>query len=187
MAAKRKLLQWMRDTLNNHVQERVDPPAERKAMDAAYKKVAPLVSRMVQKKYKPIEMEILRKYEVASRDACIRMTLPDSRVVSFDYRTEDEAPLVAEMRNCRGRMFLADDPLMIAYDAYKKAEEAHKDERQRRVAAYGTLIRSAATVEDIIEVWPEAAALLPATAMMAPLTPEQLALIDTDMLERKAA
>lgn len=185
--SKRKLLQWMRDTLTNHAKERVDPPAERKAMDAAYKKAAPLVSRMVQKKYKPTEMEILRKYEVATRDDCIRMTLPDSRVVTFNYRTEDEAPLVAQANNRRGRMFLADEPLMLAYDAYTKAEEAHKDERQRRVAAYGTLIRSAATVEDIVEVWPEAAALLPATAMMAPLTPEQLALINTDMLERKAA
>lgn len=183
--AKRRLLEWMRQTLNEHVYKSVDPAAERKAMDSAYRKVAPMVARMVARKFKPEEMKILTKYGVSTEDTCIRITMPDSRVVEFELR-EAEAVTVPYGR-CQNRMYLGDDILMAAYDAHAKAVEAHKDETARRIEAYRTLIRSAATVEDIVEVWPEAAKLLPATAVMAPLTEEQLALIRADTSQRVAA
>lgn len=183
--AKRKLLQWMRDRLSTHVHQKIDPPAERKAMDAAYKKVAPLVTKLVQAKYKPADMAVLKKYEVAQVEDCIRLTLPDARVVEFSFR--DGGGPVTPAGRCYNRMYLADEAIAAAFDAHTKAVEAHADETRRRLEAYATLIRSSATVEDIIAVWPEAAELLPATAVMAPLSPEQLAIIKADTVERKAA
>lgn len=183
--AKRRLLEWMRDTLNAHVCNNVDPAVERKAMDTAYRKVAPMVTRLVAKKYKPADMEVLAKYEVSHLDSCIRLTLPDARVVEFNYR--DGEGVVTALGKCYSRMYLADDLLASAFDTYVAAKDAHEKETKRRVAAYYALIRSAATVEDLVEVWPEAAALLPATQIMAPLTDEQLALIRADTLQRKAA
>lgn len=185
--AKRRLLEWMRDRLNAHVSEKVDPPLERRAMDAAYRKLAPAVTRVVQKKYKPTDMAVLEKYEVARRDTCVTLTLPDARVVQFRYRTEEEAPTVAATRDCCSRMYLADESLAQLYDAHWKAAEAHKNETKRRVEAYRTLVKFAVTVEDVVEVWPEAAQILPATALSAPLTDAQLALIRADTSERAAA
>lgn len=183
--AKRPLREWMRDVLNRHVSSKIDPPAERKAMDAAYRKAAPMVSRMVARKFKPEEMKILTKYGVSNLDTCIKITMPDARVVEFELR-EADAVAVPSGR-CQGRMYLGDDILMAAYDAHHKSVEAHENETNKRIAAYRALIQSASTVEDIIAVWPEAAALLPATAVMAPLTDEQLALIRADTTEREAA
>lgn len=184
--AKRKLLEWMRDRLNQHVNDNVDPPAERKALDTAYRKIAPMITRLVAQKYKPTDMAILEKYGAASLDDCIRLTLPDSRVVEFEYR-HGEGATTPNARGCQSRMYLANEIIAAAFDAHATAKEAHEKETQKRITAYRTLIRSASTVEDLVEVWPEAAALLPATAVMAPLTEEQLALIRADTTERKAA
>jgi hypothetical protein len=180
------MLQWMRDKLSSHVHSKVDPPVERKAMDAAYKKVAPLVSKVVQAKFKPADMKVLAKYKVAQPDKCIRLTLSDMRVVEFKFRSDEDAPL-APRTNCYDRMFLGDEALTAAFDAYMKAKDAHDDETKKRLCAYASLIRNSSTVEDIIEVWPEAAALLPATEIMAPLSPEQLAIIKADADQRLAA
>jgi hypothetical protein len=183
--AKRKMAEWMRDKLVCHVKRTVDPQAERKAMDVAYKKVAPMVTKVVVKKYKPADMDVLAKYDLTYLDGCIRLTLSDSRVEEFDYR--DGEGVRVPNHNCHSRMFLADEPLTEAFDAYSKAKQAHEVERERRIEAYRTLIRSAAFVEDLIEMWPEAATLLPASAMVAQLTPEQMALVQADTHERKAA
>lgn len=183
--AKRRLLEWMRDRLSSHVHEKVDPAAERKAMDVAYRKITPMVTRMVARKFKPEEMKILAKYSVSNEDTCIHITMPDSRVVEFELREADA--VTVPYGRCQNRMYLGDDVMMAAYDVHQKAVEAHEAETKRRIEAYRVLIRSATTVEDIVEVWPEAAALLPATAVMAPLTEDQLALIRADTQQREAA
>lgn len=182
--AKRRLLEWMRRRLYLHVEEAVDPPAERKAMDAAYRKAAPMVTRLVHKKFKPADMLVLEKYGVANAETEIKLTLPDARVVQFKLR-EDDAVKTADRYG--SKMYLADHALMEAFDAHAKTVDAYEAETKRRQEAYRALIRSAAYVEDIVEVWKEAAALLPATALTAPLTPDQMALIRADTAQRKVA
>lgn len=184
--AKRQLLNWMRDKLLTHVNAKVEPTKEKKKMDTTYAKLAPMVTRLVEAKFKPADMAVLAKYSVAKRDDCINITLPDARVVNFNFR-KDEGPMVAMQRNCHGRMYLGDDRLAAAFTQHAAAVSAYTDERERRIAAYAALVRNARFVEDVVEVWPEAAALLPATVVMAPLAPEQIALIRADTVDRKAA
>lgn len=183
--AKRRMREWMRDRLIMHVNKTVDPAPERKAMDAAYRKLAPMIARLVAHKFKPADMDVLTKYGVSTADTCIKLTLPDARVVQFQLRATDAVRV--PVGRCSGRMFLADHAIMAAYDHYSETLAAHKDETRRRVEGYDALIRNASSVEDIVAVWPEAAALLPATAIMAPLTREQLALIELDRSQRRAA
>lgn len=182
--AKRKMLSWMRLQLINHVNEHVVPLNEKKALDAAYKRLEPMVTKIVQKKFPPNEMEILLKYGVAEHDNCIRITLNDSRVVTFSY--EGDGVLVPNY-SCSSRMYLADARATAAYDAYEKACELYETETNRRREAYKHMINSAMYFEEIVAIWPKAAELLPETALSAPLTPEQIAAIKFDQEEREAA
>lgn len=108
--AKRRLLEWMRERLNRHVSEKVDPVVERKAMDGAYRKIAPMVIRMVARKFKPEEMKVLAKYGVSDKDTCIRITMPDSRVVAFELRETDAVTVPSG--GCQNRMYLGDEAMM---------------------------------------------------------------------------
>jgi hypothetical protein len=184
--AKRRLLQWMRDRLVSHAEKTVAPAKETKAFDAAYAKAEPLVRKIVEAKFKPADMAICEKYGVARRDQCIRVQLADGSVEEFSFVDKEASPLVVG-RSCYDRMYVADAKASAAIEAWKAARDALEDEKKRRVAAYTALVAASTTIEDIAAVWPEAAIVLPPATDLIPLGPEQIALVETDMRERKAA
>jgi len=184
--AKRPLRQWMRDKLVNYAGEHVSPAAEAKALKIAYVKAAPLVRKLVERKYKPADMLICKKYELAKPDACIRIRWENGSVDQFNFSTEEEAPLVAG-GNCYNRMYIGDEKTMVAVETWKKAKEAFDVEKAKRVAAYRALVLGSGTVEEVLAVWPEVASLLPAENAVIALGPDQMALVAADLKERKVA
>lgn len=184
--AKRKLLQWMRDLLTKHAEAVVIPLAEKKALDAAYKKAAPLVRALVEKRFPPADMKVLKKYGAACELCAAKMTLPNGVVTEFKFNEGDQ-PLGRDSYEYRHVMHLGDAKLAAAVEVWLAAIETFKAERAKRLTAYKALIAGSSNVEDIVDFWPEAKGILPAGSPPIPLGPEQIALVKADLRERKAA
>lgn len=184
--AKRRLMQWMRDSLKGHANTVVVPPKERKALDAAYRKAEPLVLAMVAKRFPPAEMKVLAKYGCTAALTKVRVQLPNGAVLQFEFDGE-RAPKTPDTYSYRNTMFVADATTGAAIERWEAAVKAYEEERQKRLAAYKALIDGASYIEDVIDVWPEAAGVLPAGSPPIPLGPEQIALVKADLRERKAA
>lgn len=184
--AKRKMLQWMRERLNSRLYEIVSPAEQKTALDAAYKVAAPLVIKAVHEKYPLRDMKVCEKYGVAENDDCIQVQLSNGVVTQFRFAAE-QGPLVVKTRGCRTRMYLVDETTSSAIEIWNTAVENLDQESKRRINAYRALISSANTLDDLLEIWPEAARIVPeANAVMA-LGPEQIALVKADQAERQAA
>jgi hypothetical protein len=184
--AKRKLLQWMRERLISHADKIVIPVAEKKALDAAYRKALPKVLAVVQKKFPPAEMKVLAKWRAVCNCDAAKLQYPTGVVTEFKFHADDK-PQRASDYEYRGQMYLVDAATAAAVDAWKSAAELYESERGKRLVAYKALIAGASTVEDLTDVWPEAKGILPAGSPLIPLGPEQIALVKADQRERKAA
>lgn len=183
--AKRRLLQWMRDRLNSHADKVVLPVAEKKVLDAAYKRAEALARSAVQKKYPPADMRVLEKYKCVSREVSIKFQLPNGVVTQFMFNGDDRLAIPSSWSY--NEIFLADTATANAIEKWTTARDAFKTERTKRLTAYKALIDGSGYVEDIAEFWPEAKAILPAGSPPIPLGPEQIALVKADLRERKAA
>lgn len=185
--AKRRMLQWMRDKLISHVSNHVSPVAEAKVLAAAYKKAEPLVRKIVETKFKPADMAVCEKYGLTQRDRCVRVQYPSGVVQEFQFENDEAAPIIASKGNCYSRVYIADEKAAVAIEAWNTATEAFKKEKTIRVNAYKALVLASGTLDDVIEAWPEVADLIPAANSLIPINPEQIAILKTDLRERKAA
>lgn len=185
MAAKRKLLQWMRERLSSHAEKVVLPAKELKALEAAYAKASALVTAAVVKRYPAADMKVLERYSAGERRSTYRLQFPNGVVTEFKFEDE-KGPYTPDLgyNSC---MFLVDAPTAAAVDRWLTTRGEYDEERKKRLAAYGALIAGAGYVEDITDVWPEVRGILPAGSPPIPLGPEQIALVKSDMKERKAA
>jgi hypothetical protein len=184
--AKRKLLQWMRERLKEHAAKVVTCSAEKKTLDAAYSKALPLVTAIVQHKFPPSDMKILRKWQNACDCGDAKLSIPDGAVVEFKFEAGDY-PLRPSGYEFNRQIFVAPASVASAVEKWKAASDAYKAERKKRITAYGAMIDGSSTVEDLIAMWPEAAGVLPAGSPPIALGPEQIAIIKADLRERKAA
>ena len=89
--AKTRLNEGHRSFLNTLANKVATCPAEIAAEDVAYKKAAPMVRAVVTTRFPTKDMAVLRKYEVAGTDECIRLRLTAGGVVEFNYRDKAEA------------------------------------------------------------------------------------------------
>lgn len=185
MAAKRRLLQWMRERLSSHADKVVLPAKELKALEAAYAKAAPLVLAVVAKRFPVADMKVLLRYESGSKCQKTKLQFPNGVVTEFTF-ADGEGPITPN-NNSYGRMYLADAATATAVDKWELTRGEYDEERKKRLAAYGALIAGASYVEDITDVWPEVKGILPAGSPPIPLGPEQIAMVKSDLKERKAA
>lgn len=179
---KTRLNMSMRDRLTGLADRTIQPKAELAALEEAYAVAEPLVREIVKQKFPPKDMEILKKYQKAFTDDCIKLRLADGDVEVFHFKPET-GPLVAS-KTYNGQMYLADEEASRAVEKWVSARENYEAERKERLSAYRALIHQANNLEDLAEVWPEAATLFPPNLPMA-LGPEQVALVKRDVQERK--
>lgn len=184
--AKRKLLQWMREQLKEHAEKVVLCSAEKKALDAAYKKAAPLVTAIVHQKFPPAEMKILSKWKCGSVKDDPKLSIPDGTVIQFVFE-RDDYPACPSGYEYNRQIYIANATVAAAVEKWIAARDAYKAERKKRLDAYSAMIDGSSTVEDLIGVWPEVAGVLPAGSPPIALGPEQIAIIKADLRERKAA
>lgn len=153
--AKTRLCYQHRNYLNDLAKKLVHAPAEQSAMDAAYSAAAVAISAMVVAKYPIKDMLVLKRYDAARFDQCIFLDDAGGRM-RFDFRTEEEAPLVPCRFGCNSRVFVPDPEIRAITDAWNDAVFAHKEALAAKLGDYRSLIAAAKTFEDVVEIWPEA-------------------------------
>jgi hypothetical protein len=180
---KRRMSDDIRYRLRGLADQLVKPIRLAEALEAAYKKAAPVVRKVVEAKYPPKDMRILAKYEAAGPDKCVKVQLANGTVEKFDFT--DDAPFVVSSY-CSNRMYLAGDA-SGAIEDWAAARDKFNEERKRRLADYNSLILTAKYVEEITGVWPEAEKLLPKRQELVALNDDVLARIKRDIAERSRA
>ena len=180
--AKRRLLEWMRDKLRKHASDVIIPVKEKRALDEAYKKADASIRATVLKRWPAADMKVLQKHGCASVLVDLRVVFPSGVVTEFLF-AKDEGPLRPDRYQSRDQIHQVDEKTATLIEAWQSADELFKSERKKRCAAYEALIAGSGYVEDITEVWPEVAKLLPAGSPPIPLGPEQIALVRADQKE----
>lgn len=169
--AKTRLNGNHRDLLRRFAMENVRCEAERKAFDRAYAKAAKLVRDAVEKKYPTDEMAVLAKHNVAKPDTCIRGASADGRVIPFNFKSSEDAP-VCPQTYCSTRAIPFSQATVDAVLAYDRAKIALDKAEEDKKGKYLSLIRSATTFEEVVDIWPAAETLrericAPSTAVIA--------------------
>lgn len=157
--------------------EIVAVPVEAKAIDATYKKAAPLVMRDIVAKYPVRDMNVLLKYERASRGDCIRVQMTHGGVTQFRFN-EGRGPITPR-GYCQIHAVKADTTSAI--QDWASAVDAEKTAKAAKIGDYQSLIDFSRTLEDIEAVWPEASKIRSSIVRNLP------ALLSEDVVARIAA
>lgn len=183
--AQTKLLEWHRRELRALMYRVVDCPAEQKAEEQAYQRAAPLIRKMIEKRYPLADMEVLKKYEVLRTDDCVNIQLTAGGVEQFKFKT-DEKVGVPRTGSCSTWVFLADDKITDAMQKWTAARDAAKTALAKKQSDYVSFIETATTFEQIVGIWPEASELAPKIARNLPvaLNDDVIAQITADSKRR---
>ena len=183
--AQKRLNENHRRVLIDYAEQVVDCPKEKAATKKAYDAVAPLVTALVEKMFPPADMAVCKKYDAAWPDTCIKMQMPGGLVDQFTYESEEVAPLVAR-HNCSRQIYLADHKLTAKFEVWVSAAKHYTETKEALLEKYRAFIRNAKTFEEVLEVWPEAAAIAGRIHFNLPiaLSEDDLALIKRDSQAR---
>jgi hypothetical protein len=180
---KTRLTSAARDHLMNLMKETVDCPAERRALDKAYAKLAALVVKVLHAKHPPADMAILRKYDCAQQVVEVKLSLSVGGVVEFKLDPRLHEVWRQPRYGFVGQIYAADDRLTAAYQVWETAMLAHKKARDAKHTDYKALILGSRNLEEVEAIWPAASSArsiivrnLPAT-----LTPEAVERIKADV------
>lgn len=182
--AKIKLNEGHRTMLRNLFRDKVVCPSEDRAVEKAYAKAAPLALKLVHSVHPAEDMDVLRRYGVASQDPCIKVTLTAGGVVQFQFAATD-APW-APKTFCSTRMYLADERATKAVETWTAAIDARQKAWKQKHTDYEALITGSQYLEEVEAVWPEASVLRPKIAgnLPATLTDDAIARIRADAAQR---
>lgn len=147
-----------RQFLRNLAADTVKKLVDAKAMDAAYKLAVPLVRKAVETKYPPKDMEVLKKYECADVDTCVRLQLTAGGIEQFEFCDAD-AVYRPDTGSCRRHIYATDAATSKAVSAYLLEREKFQKLKSQKLGDYIALIDHAQTLEQIESIWPEASAL----------------------------
>lgn len=184
---KTRLNQRMRDVLGAHARKLVSCPKEKAAADESYKATADAVRKLIEARFPPKDMAVLKRYDVGRADPCIRLQLTNGTFYVWQFRPECGVP-VQPGQNCKTH--LADEAVTAAVQNDIKAGDDLKVALEKKLADYYSLIAAATTFEAVCEVWPEAEQVRSqcgATAIVIAVTPDVVARIRADVAGRAEA
>lgn len=184
---KTRLSQGSRSVLQRHATKLVECPKEHAANETAHTAAYAAVRKMVETRYPPKDMAVLKRYGTA--DACleVRIQLAAGGVTKWWFRTADKCPLSPSWTNI---LYITDEATTKVLERHQETERALKDALSKKLSDYVSLISAANTFEDVLEVWPEAEAVRSqcgASAIIVAVTPEVVARIRADVRARAKA
>lgn len=158
--AKLRLNNEHRLFLRRLARNNISCPAEAKTDAEAYEKAAKVVRAAVLERYPTKDMNVLRRYNVAYRDTCLRFQLTAGGVVQFELRGQaEEVGLWVPDLRCSNHIYQIDEAGSALVVASLSAAGALDEAIERKHADYVALIAASQTLEQVEEVWPEAAVL----------------------------
>lgn len=173
-----------RNHLLQLVDTTVDCPAERRTLEKAYAKIAPLAVKVVLAKHPNADMLVLKRYDCAHQVKEIKLSLTVGGVVEFEFDpAQHELYRPEKYRWGASTIYAADERLTAAYQAWEQARDAYQKAVKDKRADYKALVNSARNLEEIEAIWPAAASARSAIIRNLPatLTPDAIARIKADV------
>lgn len=148
--ANLRLTAYARSTLRDLALKLVNCPAERQALESAYVIASRAIRAAAEAKYPPRDMAVLKKYEKAGIDDCIRISVDPGKISRFTFK-DGTGPL---MPDCK--IIILSDTQLASFLDWVDAGTALGTAEKIKLGDYYSLIASARTLEQVVEVWPEA-------------------------------
>lgn len=155
MAKKIPLSNTRRDFISeygiNHIKSSIDRSRERKQQAIMLKEA----NAAIRTKYPEADMAVLRKYELARVDRCLKFQMPSSRVDGFTFNADCDLADIPHRRGCgyyNNDVFPVTEAFEKAFDLHAKHKlEADKLE-QEKIGQFRGFLNACKTVEDVLEV-----------------------------------
>ncbi|MFO0958233.1 MAG: hypothetical protein U0800_12540 [Isosphaeraceae bacterium] len=136
MAKKIPLSNTRRDVIREygvqHIQSTIDRSKEQKQLAILLREA----NSAIREKYPEAEMAVLRKYELARVDRCIKVQMPSGRVDGFSFKADCEVADIPYNRHCNWTnnvVYPVSEAFEKAFDAHAKHKaDADKLERENR-------------------------------------------------------
>lgn len=182
--AKTRLNERSRKILGLHARALVTAQNEKSAADMAYKEAAAGVRKMIEARYPPRDMAVLKRYEQAHECHSVSMQLHAGGFQVWHFRRDDKAPFQPG-HSCKTH--LADETVTASVQKSISADSALKKVLEKKLEDYYSLIAAANTFEDVCEVWPEVEMVRSqcgASAIVVAVTSEVVERIRADVAQR---
>jgi len=145
-----------RDALLKFAGSKIEATEDCAALDAAYERAADAIYAVVLEKAPQKDMAVLKKYGMATSDACIFVSTGGYNYERFEYRRGDQRIALRPERDCRRQPILLYGDAEKAYDEYKAQEKARSAAIKSRYRDFAALIEGAPNFNALVEAWPAA-------------------------------
>lgn len=153
MKTDKLLLSRDKDALLLLAKQQVEATEPSKAIDKAYGPASRLIAKHIKGRFPPADMLVLKKYQFTRVDRCQYYTNGAGGYQRFDFRPDDDVPLIAS-RNCNSsNPYLLTDAEFATVDAYRAAREAYKKSIGARFDDLSALIKSSKKFNELAAVW----------------------------------
>lgn len=180
-----RLNQQIRQALSNLVREIVTCPEETSAVDLAYTNTSQPIIQALLDRYPSDDMAVLKRYDYAGLADRVDIEGPGVGYTQFVFRCDDPSRPLVPMND----VVLLDVDLYSLVRMWTDRRIALKDALGIKQADYFALIRHAATLEEVEEVWPEAEQVrrrVRGVPVVAGLDADVMARIAADVAARKS-
>jgi len=150
-----------RNVLRRFANKQIGATQESVDLDNAYEHAAEAVHAEVVKRWPQKDMQVLAKYDAASRDACVFVAgNSEWDYEQFNFKDDDKRiPFRPSRSNCRRLPIQLEGDAAQAFAAYLKARTAHEAAIEKRQEDFSALIWNTTNFNALAEIWPAAEAL----------------------------
>lgn len=157
MAKKIPLSNTRRDVIREYSSKHIKSTIDRSKQE---KQLAILVKEgnsALRAKFPESDMVVLRKYDMARKDYCLKFQMPSGRVDGFTYPADSEIVDIPHRRGCgyySNDVFPASEAFEKAFDAFAKHKAEADKLEQEKLGQFNAFLNACKTVEEFLEVIP---------------------------------
>lgn len=151
----KRLSQGDRDTIVRFAKKQIESTQDATELDAAYDRVADAIHGAVIAKWPQKDMQVLARYDAASKDSCIYISTGGYNYDRFEFRSGDKRIVLRPNRSgCHRIPIMLEGDADEAYKAFKSAQEQYDEAKKKRLNDFCALIASVNSFNALAEVWP---------------------------------
>lgn len=144
-----------RDILRNFAYKKIEENVDRKQENKLYAKILSFTNSVICKRYPEEDMAILRKYELAGEDTCVKYSFDGGRVDGFNFSQQKggvpkDTP---KQRYCNNNnVYMTTKEFEKDFREYNKIKTDNEKILYQKKVDCNSLIAYAKYIEDVLEV-----------------------------------
>ncbi len=143
----------VREYGSNYIKTSMDRSKEQKQLAVMLKET----NYAIREKYPEADMAVLRKYELARVDHCLKFQMPSGRVDGFAFNADCEVADIPNNRHCNyynSFVFPVPEAFEKAFDLHAQYKlEADKQEHEK-YSQFISFLNACKTVDDVLDIIP---------------------------------